>query len=116
MVAPRLSRWQLKVEEKDGYSPTDSVELSGKKEIVHPDVPYEVVRKIKYLIVYLIQAIQHSFRPDKLENPMGERHRDALRVNFDRELKIECRGTKVTSDVDLLAYRALNDAWAHSYD
>jgi hypothetical protein len=44
-----------------------------------------------------------------LENPMGESKKDALRVNFDRKLKVEFHGTKVTSDAGLLAYRELDD-------
>ena len=40
---------------------------------------------------------------------MGERCKDALRVNFDRKLKVEFHGTKVTSDTGLLAYRELDE-------
>ncbi len=40
---------------------------------------------------------------------MGEACKDALRVNFDRKLKIEFHGIKVTSDAGLLAYRELDD-------
>jgi len=40
---------------------------------------------------------------------MGESKKDALRVNFDRKLKVEFHGTKVTSDAGLLAYRELDD-------
>ncbi|MHC4542186.1 MAG: hypothetical protein ACYTEK_12240 [Planctomycetota bacterium] len=32
---------------------------------------------------------------------MGEAHKDALRRNFDRKLKVEFHGTKVTSDAGL---------------
>ncbi len=36
---------------------------------------------------------------------MGERKKDALRVNFDRKLKLEFHGVKVTSDAGLLTFR-----------
>lgn len=44
------------------------------------------------------------------ENPMGETRKDALGLDFDRKLKLEFHGTKVTSDAGLLSYRELNEA------
>jgi len=40
---------------------------------------------------------------------MGERQRRALRLAFDRSVKLEFHGARVTSDAGLLPYRELDE-------
>ncbi len=40
-----------------------------------------------------------------MSHPAGESKNGALRVEFDRRLELEFHGTKITSDIGLLAYR-----------
>jgi hypothetical protein len=70
-----------------------------------------VTNEQDYDSMKLMETIQASFDHLIRENPMGEARKDALKLDFDRRLKLEFHGTKVTSDAGMLAYRELDDAF-----
>ncbi len=56
---------------------------------------------------------QGGFAPRSIElarNPIGEVRRDALRVGYDRAIKLEFHGAKVSSDAGQFAYRDQDEA------
>ena len=45
------------------------------------------------------------------QNPMGEACKDALQVGFNRAIRLEFHGTRLSSNGSLIAHRDLDDAF-----
>ena len=43
-------------------------------------------------------------------NPMGEKTRESLKLQFDKRLRLEFHGARITSDAGLLVFRELYEA------
>jgi hypothetical protein len=61
----------------------------------------------------LMETVQATFDHLMRENPTGEARKDALRLDLDRKLKLEFRGTKVTRDAGLPGFLGFFCGTAH---
>ena len=67
-----------------------------------------MINKLNFDSTRFLETIQTSFDCSDLKNPLDERYKDTLRLDFDRKCKVEFHGIQVTSDTGLLAYIELD--------
>jgi len=72
-----------------------------------------MTNELRFDNINFMETTQAIFDYSLRENPMGEACKDALRLDFDRRLKLEFHGTKITGDgdVNLDDLHAMAAAW-----